>query len=217
MKDNYGNRYRFYEIIQAHKNGEDLSQFTPKNKPEEDLIAELTGAAGGSTMPDSPFNNPNLRNLYYGMTLSGKTKFVFDFSKFAEALDATDSSILDSTPVNGSGSGFGIDLFNFVNPGGAKSDVRLYFSTDFVQYYITNYNDAAFDCNANDIRINWPSSASTYREGFTALGKVEFDMKIRDGYEFVLFNINKTYFEEDNNCEPGANLNTTPIEYMWFE
>jgi hypothetical protein len=35
--------------MQAHKNGEDLSQFTPKNKPEEELIAKLLGGNGGGS------------------------------------------------------------------------------------------------------------------------------------------------------------------------
>lgn len=43
------NRYRFYQIIQAHKKGEDLSSFVPKNAPEAELIAALQGGSGGSS------------------------------------------------------------------------------------------------------------------------------------------------------------------------
>lgn len=48
------NKYRFYEIMQAAENGEDLSQFVPKNAPEAVLLADLLtiangGESGGST------------------------------------------------------------------------------------------------------------------------------------------------------------------------
>lgn len=104
MKDNYGSRYRFYEIIQAHKNGEDLTQFVPKNKPEEELIAKLTGGTGGSTggsaeVPQSLLNNPNIKNVYYGMCLNGKTKFTVNVKEMFNAycirfFDATIEEIL---------------------------------------------------------------------------------------------------------------------------
>ena len=71
MKDNYGNRYRFYEIMQAHKNGEDLSQFTPKNKPEEDLIAKLKGGNGGAEyiedVTKSPVEVGSSGDVYFNM------------------------------------------------------------------------------------------------------------------------------------------------------
>lgn len=41
------NRTRFYEILQAHKRGEDLSLFVPTNPAEAALIADLQG--GGSS------------------------------------------------------------------------------------------------------------------------------------------------------------------------
>ena len=103
MKDNYGSRYRFYEIMQAHKNGEDLSQFTPKNKPEEELIAQLQGGAGssgGSGMPDIVLNNPNLSDIYYGMT--GNNTMVINTSKLAEYLKNIDYEGINSTIPNGS-------------------------------------------------------------------------------------------------------------------
>lgn len=103
MKDNYGNRYRFYEIIQAHKNGEDLSQFTPKNKPEEDLIAELTGSSeNGGDFNDwtmDSFNNPNTPGIHYGQSLYQKTlkiDFLQFFKHYQNQTEGKDTSDIEA-------------------------------------------------------------------------------------------------------------------------
>ena len=49
------NRYRFYEILQANKNGEDLSQFVPTNAAEAELIANLGGGSNGGVSPFRKF------------------------------------------------------------------------------------------------------------------------------------------------------------------
>lgn len=42
------NRYRFYEILQAYKNGEDISGYVPKNPAEAQLINNLLENSSGS-------------------------------------------------------------------------------------------------------------------------------------------------------------------------
>ena len=67
------NRYRFYEIIQAHKKGEDLSKFVPKNKPEADLINVLQGGGGSVDVTVSPTAIPNsgtLKEFYFNKKLT---------------------------------------------------------------------------------------------------------------------------------------------------
>lgn len=43
------NRTRFYEIIKAFKNGEDISSYVPKNAAEAQLLASLTGGGSGGS------------------------------------------------------------------------------------------------------------------------------------------------------------------------
>jgi hypothetical protein len=53
------NRYRFYEILQAHKRGEDLSVFTPKNAPEAALLADLQGGKQSNVIVSAHRPVPN--------------------------------------------------------------------------------------------------------------------------------------------------------------
>lgn len=85
------NKTRFYEILQANKNGEDLSKFIPTNPAEAALLANLTGGSGGGStggsveVPSTVLNNPNIKNVYYGMCLNGKTKFTVNIKSMFNA------------------------------------------------------------------------------------------------------------------------------------
>jgi hypothetical protein len=117
-KDNYGNRYRFYEMKQAHKKGEDLSQFTAKNKPEEELLAKLsggsTGGSSGGGIPDFvmeyPLNNPNNTDFYYGMNLVGVKKIRVNLPKLAQAYAALEGYNSAEELFNG------VVKYNYKNP-----------------------------------------------------------------------------------------------------
>lgn len=60
------NRTRFYEIIKAHKNGEDISSYVPKNAAEAQLLASLTGGSGSSSGGVEMFNIAELDNTAVG-------------------------------------------------------------------------------------------------------------------------------------------------------
>jgi hypothetical protein len=72
--------HRFYEILEAHRKGEDLSVFIPTNPAEAELLANLAGGTGGSTGGSAmvpvtmPYNNPNIGNMYYGMAVPAFNK-----------------------------------------------------------------------------------------------------------------------------------------------
>lgn len=217
-KSSYGNRYRFYEIKQAHKNGEDLSKFVPKNKPEEELIAKLQGGAGssgGSGMPGMDINNPNLPNLYYGLALCDKTKFVIDFNKYVAALDAAGDEFLDTALPSGSGVR---EAYLIICK--TLGDSNNLFPTT----YLTFQSDYLYIRMSTDVfTVAATPSGKTYREFLNSLGKIEFDLDETmpsNNYNY------RGHSVVDQICKPSlygnqaniiSNLNETPIDYMWFE
>ena len=58
------NKTRFYEILQALKNGEDLNSLAPTNAAEAELIANIQIASGGSGSGsgDAPALTPLTKN-----------------------------------------------------------------------------------------------------------------------------------------------------------
>ena len=212
MKDNYGSRYRFYEIIQAHKNGEDLTQFVPKNKPEEELIAKLQGGAGGGSssgpsMVVSPYNNPDLPNLYYGMDLMNKKLYV-DFPKLAEYYKAQGRNLSISLRSLGSGGmNFDIYKYTFIMSNG---EVRC---SEYHGFRIdgsgpVNGWEEVFGYQHADLDM-------TVEQLFNSYGTACLDL----GQSYVT-NFNpesKIMVILDGVLGGTINLNETPIDFIWFK
>lgn len=94
------NKTRFYEIIQAHKKGEDLSVFVPTNNPEAELINNLEGGSGGSATV----------NIYGGVQLVSDPNTPVNKIYFNTALNVDEVvailSQLTYTDIEGQGGGY---------------------------------------------------------------------------------------------------------------
>lgn len=230
-------RYRFYEILQSHIKGGDLSKFTPKNTVESKLINDLTIIASGgssgesSEVPVYKYNNPDLKGLYYGLIpANGFTKFVFDFRKFAEAFAEYGVSSkpysLDSWPMppykkdhiemqimdvstNGVGGGcFGVRFKIY------QDRLEAYNYGTGETYLTINYSDLGFD-------EKYPEFIQEYGDPtigmiFNEIGRVEFDLTEMG---LIYLSCIITYIYVPNLAGPcnEVDLNEHPIDYMWFE
>ena len=80
------NKSRFYEILQAYKRGEDLSQFIPTNAPEAELIASLTGSTGGSSSGGKTYYNHQI-----GFTDEDGLSIIFNMINSKSESETTES------------------------------------------------------------------------------------------------------------------------------
>lgn len=81
------NRYRFYQIIQAHKNGEDLSVFVPKNAPEAELIAALQGGGSDGGTVKSLFDNTKKTTNYFQNYANDNISELLSYDDTSEVTD----------------------------------------------------------------------------------------------------------------------------------
>ena len=223
-------RYRFHEIIKAHQNGEDLSKFVPKNVPEANLIAELQGkpadsedSSSGSGMPDFAWNNPDLPNLYYGMSLKGK-KLKLNLRKAYEALYSYgDVEELFSLTFNTLGSlEKKVDhLFQFCAYLAGNSVV----APTHIQTCIVRIGPSAGGISVCTSGIQLGACVPldnnddrTIGEIFDELGviEVDFDTYIKPSYNSenaMLLGVGI----KSNGSTYLADLNENPIDWLWFE
>ena len=206
------NRTRFYEIIKAHQNGEDLSQFVPKNPAEAALIANLQGGAGssGGGMVEHPYNNPDLPKLYYGMNVYGKKMYV-DMVKFGQYMSNLGQVDLTQTISNmGSASKSWpicrVDGIVASTPG----------ESPYGDYYSIIFDGASLGGSILGGLTPSGYTSMTIGQLFETLGVVEYD---------------PIYMLEENAGNPGTltgciiltyiyggvNLNDDPIDWLWFE
>ena len=202
------NRTRFYEILKAHEKGEDLSQFVPKNPAEAALIANLqggTGSSGGSGMPDFPYNNPDLPNLYYGMNLMNK-KLYIDFPKLAEYCKTT--GIVDVTKVlksMGSG-GVSINLFAV----GEINNNNKQFETQSIRFGMDGVSPTLGWSEI--LGYSYADNNMTIEELFQSYGVVSRDMS-----SYGLFQEAGCVVALLVDILQCTNLNDDPIDWLWFE
>ena len=228
------NKTRFYEILQAHKKGEDLKQFVPTNPAEAALIADLTGNTGSNNSENKALslislNNKDLPNLYYGQAINNETVLVIDFDKLIEAYDSM--GVIDN-PAYGAYAEF--PLFE-IACFSIRDDGQLLRSIYDVilnnnNYYCSIYSGVSDYYKGDHINVKEfeDGKTHTYRELFQDVGI----MKIRL-YDIISHNgnsssdlgmggiINKIYAADKSNLENSntkcANLKEKPINYMWFE
>lgn len=217
--------HRFYEILEAHRKGEDLSVFVPTNPAEAELLANLAGGTGGgSAMPPYKLNNAESK-VYYGQYIGDKTKLVIDFAKYVQWLER-------DTGFSGRYS----DKALQVGDGSASTGdpITLYLvKTNALTHEA--YGEHIFSLYIGNMGVyaNWNSN------GFTTRG-TELDSYEAGDTLSIAFNklgikeINlpsdTESLDDDHNksniitCVYGTenerfnvNLNEAPIDFMWFE
>lgn len=237
------NRYRFYEILQANKNGEDLSQFVPNNPAEAQLLASLksgagdSGGTGGSSgggssntlsVSDHPYNNPNLPNLYYFMPLKNKNTLCIDFNKLVDyeieygIFGYTEKKLSDTFTSDAE-----------FEPTNCKCSIFILTMSDlnwnnlwYCYFGFSNGNMAFYDSERNEYHIIGSYQAEdTVENVLRSLGEQRFELAnilpnsvYEHKNELSIFEIAGPVFTGGAiNGGVVTNLNDYPIEHMWFE
>jgi hypothetical protein len=228
------NKTRFYEILMAHKRGEDLTQLTPTNLAEAALIVDLTGGSdgsggsnGGNTGSNNSenkalslisLNNKDLPNLYYGQPINRESLLAIDFNKFVEAQESAGFSMDGSSDVY-----FIVLNLNYFD-----------LSTNSVWQIYLKLHCSSYKCwfvsgssTPETILTTYESGTKTWKEALQNLGVMKFNLAslIDSSNDNVLAKggiVNIIPAPGAANTNVGyvkkfANLNETPIDYMWLE
>lgn len=238
------NRTRFYEIIKAHEKGEDLSQFVPKNKPEEELIVNLRGGSGSSgigssgsgssnilSVSEHPYNNPNLPNLYYFMPLRNKHVFCFDFNKLVDYQiehdifrfhDYAEKNLSDTFTSDAEFELNNCKCYTFIL---TLSNLNLNGYCECLLGF-SNGNAAFFYPERNEYHIIGSYQAEDTMENvLRSLGEQRFELANILPNRVYEYKNELSIFEIGGpgltggaiNGVSSTNLNDYPIKYMWFE
>lgn len=234
------NKTRFYEILQAHKKGEDLGQFIPTNPAEAALLADLSGGgeSTGGGMPEFRYNNPDLPGLYYSLATHGKILKI-DIEKFITTYEEEVGPYLDRQVTNSSSSATGryhlvsVACYNqsqthgydlilewgpvsyAMNGGSGIQGISLYLAH--------GEGSRASVCTFKSVPVE-PNM--TAKEFLRALADAEGIVEVSFDNEGVT-NMFTDYFgyspedsfviEINDLTNNAADLNAKPIDYMWFE
>lgn len=162
--------HRFYEILEAHKKGEDLSVFVPTNPAEADLLADLSGGTGGSTgggeYPSFEWNNPESK-VNFGQYVGNKSKVVIDLPKLAEFYaEYIDYNLAQDPVPTGSGSSSSNDFMVYL------CRLSTFSSADPENDYIElSVGNGTVRINGN--HVGDYESGETFGSLFNRLGTVE--------------------------------------------
>lgn len=227
--------HRFYEILEAHRKGEDLSVFIPTNSAEAELLANLAGGgSGGSSVLPHPLNNPSSK-INYGQLVPAESHLYIDFPKLAEYIGKytdydVNAKLYKTTSGSGSGSGSSkfdevyINLLYQIVIGSTFNDgkfrgISLYGDDSSVTMYYGWSDDSYVDEGGGEKAIaTITDKEATFASICAQLGVVKTD-KFKYAYEADLPKIIASIPIKINDIELDSpiNLNEMPIDFMWFE